>query len=163
MLEIRMLILCCLLQSRYQLPLSVSSRLTGDDVMIRARVLNCVDGVNIALLQKAINEQRSFFRERESKQGEAAQAADATWSGTSLIKFPSVLRDDQSYITSSWAVCQRALCCCVSSNEQKDCLVKSVKDRFTSISLYDYFVRALIITTFLHFVSGWYLIIKAAN
>lgn len=126
MLEIRMLILCCLLQSRYQLPLSVSSRLTGDDVMIRARVLNCVDGVNIALLQKAINEQRSFFRERESKQGEAAQAADATWSGTSLIKFPSVLRDDQSYITSSWAVCQRALCCCVSSNEQKDCLVRQV-------------------------------------
>ncbi|XP_037546526.1 CST complex subunit TEN1 [Nematolebias whitei] len=37
-------------------------------VMIRARVLNCVDGVNIALLQKAINDQRSFFRDREDKQ-----------------------------------------------------------------------------------------------
>ncbi|KAM7418969.1 hypothetical protein PAMA_016199 [Pampus argenteus] len=50
----------------------------GDDVMVRARVLNCVDGVNVALLQKAINEQRSFFRERESKRDDAAQAADAT-------------------------------------------------------------------------------------
>uniref|UniRef100_A0A3Q3AV72 CST complex subunit TEN1 n=1 Tax=Kryptolebias marmoratus TaxID=37003 RepID=A0A3Q3AV72_KRYMA len=34
-------------------------------VVIRARVFNCVDGVNIALLQKAISHQRSFFRERE--------------------------------------------------------------------------------------------------
>ncbi|XP_062244080.1 CST complex subunit TEN1 [Platichthys flesus] len=39
--------------------------------MVRARVLNCVDGVNIALLQKAINEQRSFLRERECEQGKA--------------------------------------------------------------------------------------------
>lgn len=46
-------------------------------VMVRARVLNCVDGVNIALLQKAINEQRSFFREREHKQNDAAQPAHA--------------------------------------------------------------------------------------
>ncbi|XP_062284097.1 CST complex subunit TEN1 [Scomber scombrus] len=50
----------------------------GDDVMVRARVLNCVDGVNIALLQKAINEQRSFFMERDCKQDNAAQSADAT-------------------------------------------------------------------------------------
>ncbi|TWW59801.1 TEN1 Protein telomeric pathways with STN1 -like protein Telomere length regulation protein, partial [Takifugu flavidus] len=35
-------------------------------VMVRARVLTCVDGVNVALLQKAIAVQRSFFRERES-------------------------------------------------------------------------------------------------
>uniref|UniRef100_A0A3B4WL37 CST complex subunit TEN1 n=1 Tax=Seriola lalandi dorsalis TaxID=1841481 RepID=A0A3B4WL37_SERLL len=49
----------------------------GVGVMVRARVLNCVDGVNIALLQKAINEQRSFFRERECKQGGAARPADA--------------------------------------------------------------------------------------
>uniref|UniRef100_A0A3Q3DLV0 CST complex subunit TEN1 n=1 Tax=Hippocampus comes TaxID=109280 RepID=A0A3Q3DLV0_HIPCM len=35
-----------------------------DGVRVCARVLNCVDGVNIALLQKVINEQRSFFRER---------------------------------------------------------------------------------------------------
>ncbi|XP_061685041.1 CST complex subunit TEN1 isoform X1 [Syngnathoides biaculeatus] len=37
----------------------------GVDIRVCARVLNCVDGVNIALLQKAINEQRSFFRERQ--------------------------------------------------------------------------------------------------
>lgn len=50
----------------------------GVGVMVRARVLNCVDGVNIALLQKAIEEQRNFFREREHKQGDAAQSVDAT-------------------------------------------------------------------------------------
>ncbi|XP_010887718.1 CST complex subunit TEN1 [Esox lucius] len=33
-------------------------------VAVRARVLNCVDGVNLALLQRAINEQRTYFRER---------------------------------------------------------------------------------------------------
>ncbi|KAF6718903.1 CST complex subunit TEN1 [Oryzias melastigma] len=48
----------------------------GFGVMIRARVLNCVDGVNIALLQKAIEGQRSFFRERERKDGGVAQPAD---------------------------------------------------------------------------------------
>ncbi|XP_040891630.1 CST complex subunit TEN1 [Toxotes jaculatrix] len=50
----------------------------GVGMVVHARVLNCVDGVNLALLQKAINEQRSFFRERESKEGKAAQPADAT-------------------------------------------------------------------------------------
>ncbi|XP_007574082.1 PREDICTED: CST complex subunit TEN1 [Poecilia mexicana] len=50
----------------------------GVGVMVRARVLNCVDGVNTALLQKAIAEQRSFFAERESKQGEVAQPQDVT-------------------------------------------------------------------------------------
>nr|XP_046265715.1 CST complex subunit TEN1 [Scatophagus argus] len=50
----------------------------GVGVMVRARVLNCVDGVNVALLQKAINEQRSFFRERECKRADAAQPAHET-------------------------------------------------------------------------------------
>ncbi|XP_076027245.1 CST complex subunit TEN1 [Genypterus blacodes] len=49
----------------------------GVGVMVRARVLNCVDGVNIALLQKAISEQRSFFKDRESKQA-VPLATDAT-------------------------------------------------------------------------------------
>lgn len=54
--------------------------LTGvDGVRVCARVLNCVDGVNIALLQKVINEQRSFFKERQSHlEGAAVQDADAT-------------------------------------------------------------------------------------
>uniref|UniRef100_A0A3B4ADG0 CST complex subunit TEN1 n=1 Tax=Periophthalmus magnuspinnatus TaxID=409849 RepID=A0A3B4ADG0_9GOBI len=34
-------------------------------VMVRARVLNCVDGANIALLQRAINDQRRFLEERK--------------------------------------------------------------------------------------------------
>ncbi|KAL1006052.1 hypothetical protein UPYG_G00067250 [Umbra pygmaea] len=33
-------------------------------VIVHARVLNCVDGVNVALLQKAINVQRTYFEER---------------------------------------------------------------------------------------------------
>ncbi|XP_053354298.1 CST complex subunit TEN1 isoform X2 [Clarias gariepinus] len=37
----------------------------GDgEAIVRARVFNCVDGVDVALLQKAVNEQRKFFRER---------------------------------------------------------------------------------------------------
>ncbi|KAM8879642.1 CST complex subunit TEN1 [Spinachia spinachia] len=43
----------------------------GVGAMIRARVLNCVDGVNVALLQNAINEQRSFFMERERTSDDA--------------------------------------------------------------------------------------------
>ncbi|KAF7655668.1 hypothetical protein LDENG_00052710 [Lucifuga dentata] len=49
----------------------------GVGVLIRARVLNCVDGINLALLQKAINEQRSFFQQRENKQA-AQLPADVT-------------------------------------------------------------------------------------
>ncbi|XP_004065564.1 CST complex subunit TEN1 isoform X1 [Oryzias latipes] len=49
----------------------------GFGVMICARVLSCVDGVNIALLQKAIEGQRSFFREREHTDGGVAQPAEA--------------------------------------------------------------------------------------
>lgn len=54
------------------------SCLTGAAVMVRARVLSCVDGVNVARLQKAINVQRSFFRERERKSDEAADSAHPT-------------------------------------------------------------------------------------
>ncbi|KAJ8399687.1 hypothetical protein AAFF_G00407920 [Aldrovandia affinis] len=36
-----------------------------DGVMVRARVLNCVDGVDLASLQRAINEQRRYFHGRE--------------------------------------------------------------------------------------------------
>uniref|UniRef100_A0A3Q2E717 CST complex subunit TEN1 n=1 Tax=Cyprinodon variegatus TaxID=28743 RepID=A0A3Q2E717_CYPVA len=50
----------------------------GVGVTVRARVLNCVDGVNIALLQRAVTEQRSFFAERESKQVEATHPGDGT-------------------------------------------------------------------------------------
>lgn len=43
-----------------------------DDVgaTIKARVFNCIDGVNIALLQKAIVEQRSFLDQKKTTQNE---------------------------------------------------------------------------------------------
>ncbi|XP_021426149.2 CST complex subunit TEN1 [Oncorhynchus mykiss] len=47
----------------------------GDGVMAHARVLNCVDGVNLVLLQRGVNEQRSYFRERGESKGDAATAA----------------------------------------------------------------------------------------
>ncbi|KAM4595680.1 CST complex subunit TEN1 [Fundulus diaphanus] len=50
----------------------------GVGVVVRARVLNCVDGVNIALLLKAVTEQRSFFTERECKQPEVTPPEDVT-------------------------------------------------------------------------------------
>lgn len=39
----------------------------GSGVAIRARVLNCVDGMNLALFQIAVNQQRSFFQQRKSQ------------------------------------------------------------------------------------------------
>lgn len=35
-------------------------------VMLHARALTCVDGVDLALMQQAIVEQRRFFKERET-------------------------------------------------------------------------------------------------
>ncbi|CAG5947327.1 unnamed protein product [Menidia menidia] len=52
----------------HYLVLGEADNVDGAGVMIRARVLNCVDGVNIAQLQRAITEQRHFFEQRESKQ-----------------------------------------------------------------------------------------------
>ncbi|XP_046899973.1 CST complex subunit TEN1 [Hypomesus transpacificus] len=40
-------------------------------VMVRARVLNCVDGVNLALLQRAIDVQRTYFTERRDNESNA--------------------------------------------------------------------------------------------
>lgn len=40
----------------------------GSRVIISARVLNCVDGVNLALLQKAILEQRNYLKERGNEE-----------------------------------------------------------------------------------------------
>ncbi|MCI4375768.1 hypothetical protein PGIGA_G00113140 [Pangasianodon gigas] len=39
------------------------------EAIVHARVFNCVDGVDVALLQKAVNEQRKFFRERNDEAG----------------------------------------------------------------------------------------------
>ncbi|TSK62589.1 CST complex subunit TEN1 [Bagarius yarrelli] len=42
---------------------------SDEEAIVQARVFNCVDGVDVALLQKAVNEQRTFFRERNDTAG----------------------------------------------------------------------------------------------
>lgn len=44
-------------------------------VMVRARVLNCVDGVNLAFLQRAINIQRTYFKGRENNEANVQPSA----------------------------------------------------------------------------------------
>ncbi|XP_062853900.1 CST complex subunit TEN1 isoform X1 [Trichomycterus rosablanca] len=39
----------------------------GHEATLRARVLICVDGVDVALLQKAINNQRNFLQENSNQ------------------------------------------------------------------------------------------------
>lgn len=41
----------------------------SEEATLRARVFSCVDGVDVALLQKAVNEQRDYLQERESEAG----------------------------------------------------------------------------------------------
>uniref|UniRef100_A0A8C6TFG3 CST complex subunit TEN1 n=1 Tax=Neogobius melanostomus TaxID=47308 RepID=A0A8C6TFG3_9GOBI len=48
----------------------------GVRAVICARVLNCVDGINVALLQKAIQDQRRFFQKRTTTQLESTDTAD---------------------------------------------------------------------------------------
>lgn len=54
---------------RYLLPIAPFIFPTGGGVMLRARVMTCVEGVDLALLQKAISEQRHFFQESEGDTG----------------------------------------------------------------------------------------------
>ncbi|XP_028572772.1 CST complex subunit TEN1 [Podarcis muralis] len=39
----------------------------GNEMVIKARVLTCVEGINLQLLEKAITEQRKYFQEREKQ------------------------------------------------------------------------------------------------
>lgn len=50
-------------------------KMEGVGPVVRARVLNCVDGVNAALLLKAIKDQRRFFQERMGTQFESTDTA----------------------------------------------------------------------------------------
>lgn len=50
-------------------------KMEGVGAVVRARVLNCVDGINVALLQKAVNDQRKFFQERTART-ESTDSAD---------------------------------------------------------------------------------------
>lgn len=37
----------------------------GKELILKARVITCVEGMNLQLLEKAIEEQRKYFQERE--------------------------------------------------------------------------------------------------
>lgn len=50
-------------------------KMEGVGPVVRARVLTCVDGVNSALLLKAIKDQRRFFQERMGTQLESTDTA----------------------------------------------------------------------------------------
>ncbi|XP_015269960.1 PREDICTED: CST complex subunit TEN1 [Gekko japonicus] len=39
----------------------------GKEVVLKARVFTCVEGINLPLLEKAILEQRKYFQEREKQ------------------------------------------------------------------------------------------------
>ncbi|XP_034960408.1 CST complex subunit TEN1 [Zootoca vivipara] len=39
----------------------------GNEMVIKARVFTCVEGINLQLLEKAITEQRKYFQEREKQ------------------------------------------------------------------------------------------------
>ncbi|XP_060109110.1 CST complex subunit TEN1 [Heteronotia binoei] len=41
----------------------------GDEMVLKARVFTCVEGINLPLFEKAILEQRKYFREREKQLG----------------------------------------------------------------------------------------------
>lgn len=42
--------------------------LSDGDCVVKARVLTCVEGMNLPLLEQAIREQRLYQRERDSSQ-----------------------------------------------------------------------------------------------
>ncbi|XP_054832874.1 CST complex subunit TEN1 [Eublepharis macularius] len=44
------------------------TELGNDEMVLKARVLTCVEGINLPLLEKAIEEQRKYFQEREKQQ-----------------------------------------------------------------------------------------------
>ncbi|XP_062979298.1 CST complex subunit TEN1 [Elgaria multicarinata webbii] len=37
----------------------------GEEIVLKARVFTCVEGINLQLLEKAIEEQRKYFQERQ--------------------------------------------------------------------------------------------------
>ena len=43
------------------------SCLSDGGPVVKARVLTCVEGMNLALLERAISEQRAYQRERDSR------------------------------------------------------------------------------------------------
>uniref|UniRef100_A0A8B9MHD1 CST complex subunit TEN1 n=1 Tax=Accipiter nisus TaxID=211598 RepID=A0A8B9MHD1_9AVES len=43
----------------------------GEGPVVKARILTCVDGMNVPLLERAIQEQRKYFNERQERMGKS--------------------------------------------------------------------------------------------
>ncbi|XP_032055618.1 CST complex subunit TEN1 [Aythya fuligula] len=41
----------------------------GENPVIKARILTCVEGMNVPLLEQAVQEQRKYFSERQERMG----------------------------------------------------------------------------------------------
>nr|XP_013797315.1 PREDICTED: CST complex subunit TEN1-like [Apteryx mantelli mantelli] len=47
----------------------VSCSVSGEGPMVKARILTCVEGMNLPLLEQAVQEQRKYFHERQQRMG----------------------------------------------------------------------------------------------
>ncbi|XP_064323352.1 CST complex subunit TEN1 [Phalacrocorax carbo] len=56
------------LGSRY-LVLGEAEHREGEGPVVKARILTCVEGMNVPLLEQAIQEQRKYFNERQERMG----------------------------------------------------------------------------------------------
>lgn len=52
-----------------QAALSVFLSLETSSPVVKARILTCVEGMNVPLLEQAIQEQRKYFNERQEQRG----------------------------------------------------------------------------------------------
>ncbi|XP_010577651.1 PREDICTED: CST complex subunit TEN1 [Haliaeetus leucocephalus] len=43
----------------------------GEGPVVKARILTCVEGMNVPLLERAIQEQRKYFNERQEQMGKS--------------------------------------------------------------------------------------------
>ncbi|XP_069728339.1 CST complex subunit TEN1 [Phaenicophaeus curvirostris] len=56
------------LGSRYLVVGEVEHR-EGEGPVVKARILTCVEGMNVLLLEQAVQEQRKYFSERQERMG----------------------------------------------------------------------------------------------
>ncbi|XP_051490548.1 CST complex subunit TEN1 [Apus apus] len=56
------------LGSRYMV-LGEAEHREGEGLVVKARILTCVEGMNVPLLEQAIQEQRKYFNERQEQMG----------------------------------------------------------------------------------------------
>lgn len=57
---------CCICCASYR---SFPFIFLGENPVIKARILTCVEGMNVPLLEQAVQEQRKYFSERQQRMG----------------------------------------------------------------------------------------------